>query len=91
MRKGYCPEVYLSPSGMTGLSLHHITPAKNLHQWPCIPLELRVVIGAIDDSFHLIHVGLPVDFCIYSDEDVIKSTVIMLLSPDVIEMFTLYR
>ena len=38
------------------------------HQWASVPFELHVVIGAIDKSFHLLHVCYPVNFsvCMYN-------------------------
>lgn len=37
----------------------------NLHQWSGVSLKLCVVIGAVDNSFHFIHVSLPIYLCIY--------------------------
>lgn len=36
----------------------------NLHQRPGVTLQLYVVVGTINNTLDLIHVGLPVDLCI---------------------------
>lgn len=51
-------------------SLCHSEAGRNLHQWPCITLELCVVVSPIDDTFNFIHVCLPVNFSVCNDSNV---------------------
>lgn len=40
--------------------------ASRIYQWPCITSQFHVVSFSLEESWHFLHIGTPINFCVYN-------------------------